>query len=73
MEWQVNKSFFGEGQQAAAHWQQAHLVGVGREFKVGFVQMLSMVLYDFNYRSNELHSRPLVFRMGVRFTKRPNK
>ena len=71
MEWHINRSFFGEGQQTPKRWQQAHLVGVGREFKIGILQMLSMVLYDFNYRSNDLHSRPLVFRMGVRFTKRP--
>jgi len=70
VEWQLNRSFFGEGSTIPAKWQRAHLLGVGREFRIGFIQMLSMVLYDFNYRSNELHSRPLVFRVGIRFTKR---
>lgn len=71
MEWQVNRSFFGQEQSTPSRWQQAHLVGVGREFKVGIVQMMSIIMYDFNYKRNDLHSSPLVFRMGVRFTKRP--
>ncbi|MEO9872977.1 hypothetical protein [Ekhidna sp.] len=71
VERQVNRSFFGAENPTPAQWQSAYMVGVGREFKIGFVQMISMILYDFNYRNNDLNARPLVFKFGVRFTKKP--
>lgn len=73
MEHQVNRSFFGSDQQRESRWQQAHLIGIGREFRIGIVQMLSLVMYDFNYQNNALHARPLVFRMGIRFTRTPGR
>ena len=71
MEWQVNRSVFGLERRMPTSWQQAHLLGIGREFKIRMVQMMSIIMYDFNYRNNDLHPRPIVFRIGVRFTKRP--
>ncbi|MEP0986425.1 hypothetical protein [Ekhidna sp.] len=68
---QINKSFFGNESTTAAAWQSTYLLGIGREFKIGFVQMTSMVLYDFNYRNNDLNARPFVFKFGVRFSKNP--
>ncbi len=72
VERQINRSVFGsEKESRPAQWQSAYLVGVGREFRIGFVQMISMILYDFNYQNNDLNARPLVFRLGVRFSKKP--
>jgi hypothetical protein len=70
-EWQIDKSLFGGEQQEKRGWQKAYLLGIGREFKIGFVQMMSMVMYDFNYQNNDINARPLVFRLGVRFSKNP--
>lgn len=71
VERQLNKSFFTSEGPINAQWQSAYMLGVGREFKLGFVQMMSMILYDFNYKSNDLNRRPLVFKLGVRFSKKP--
>ncbi|NQZ77098.1 MAG: hypothetical protein HRT61_13500 [Ekhidna sp.] len=71
VERQAKGSLFGSETQVATEWQSAYLGGIGREFKLGFVQMLSMVLYDFNYKNNDMNARPLVFKLGVRFTKQP--
>lgn len=71
-EFQLNRSFFGTSERAPeAQWQQAYLLGIGREFKIGRVRMMSVLMYDFNYRSNDLNATPLVFRFGVQFSKRP--
>lgn len=72
IERQINRSFFGDSEESRpAQWQSAYLLGIGREFRIGFVQMISMILYDFNYQNNDLNARPLVFRLGVRFSKKP--
>ncbi|MEQ9404166.1 MAG: hypothetical protein RIM99_11300 [Cyclobacteriaceae bacterium] len=70
---QINKSLLHNSAETnkPIKWQDAHLLGIGREFKLGFVQMTSLMMYDFNYQSNELNARPLVFRLGVQFTKKP--
>lgn len=68
---QINKSLFNSEQVINTQWQSAHLLGIGREFKIGFVQMMSLILYDFNYKNNDLNARPLVFRLGFRFSKQP--
>ncbi|MEP0984922.1 hypothetical protein [Ekhidna sp.] len=71
LERQVNQSFFDSESIPNTKWQSAYMLGVGREFKIGMIQMMSMVLYDFNYQSNELNARPFVFKLGVRFSKNP--
>ncbi len=72
LERQINRSVFGSNEETIpAQWESAYLLGVGREFKIGFVQMSSMILYDFNYKNNELNARPIVFRLGFRFSKTP--
>ncbi|MEQ6168570.1 hypothetical protein AAOE16_15350 [Ekhidna sp. MALMAid0563] len=70
-EWQIDKSLFGGEQRISKGWQKAYLIGIGREFKIGFVQMMSMIMYDLNYQNNDLNVHPWVFRLGVRFTKEP--
>ncbi len=72
IERQIDRSLFSNEQEETRIWQSAYLVGVGREFKIGIVQMMSMILYDFNYRNNDLNARPIVFKFGVRFTKKPD-
>jgi nucleoside-specific outer membrane channel protein Tsx len=67
----VFKSLFGWEQRISKGWQKAYLIGIGREFKIGFVQMMSMIMYDLNYQNNDLNVHPWVFRLGVRFTKEP--
>jgi len=69
-EWQIDKSILGGEQTQSIGWQRAMLVGIGREFRLGFVQMNSMILYDFNYQNNTLNPRPWVFRIGVQFSKK---
>jgi len=73
-EFQVNKSFFGSGdtRTTTSTWERAYLLGIGREFKIGKVQLMSTMLYDFNYQNNDLNARPLVFRMGFRIGKKPD-
>ncbi len=72
LERQINRSVFGSSEETIpAQWESAYLLGVGREFKIGFVQMSSMILYDFNYKNNDLNARPIVFRLGFRFSKTP--
>ena len=70
-EWQIDRTLFGGEQSESKGWQKAYILGVGREFKIGFVQMMSMIMYDFNYQNNDLNTRPWVFRLGVRFSKKP--
>lgn len=71
VERQINKSLFNSETSGDTKWESAHLLGVGREFKIGVVQMMSLILYDFNYQNNDLNNRPWVFRLGVRFSKKP--
>ncbi|MEM6814371.1 MAG: hypothetical protein AAF600_08250 [Bacteroidota bacterium] len=70
-EFQLDKSFFGSQEQPmkSASWQYAYLLGIGREFKIGKVQMMSQILYDFNHQNNDFNSRPLVFRIGWQLSK----
>ncbi|MEM8939851.1 MAG: hypothetical protein AAGC64_10940 [Bacteroidota bacterium] len=70
-EFQLDKSFFGSQEQPmkSSSWQYAYLLGIGREFKIGKVQMMSLILYDFNHHNNDFNSRPLVFRIGWQFSK----
>ena len=68
---QVDRSFFGSEQSTNAEWQQAYLLGVGREFRIGSVRMMSMILYDFNNQQNTINGRPWVFRIGWQFSKKP--
>ena len=68
---QVNRALINSESSAPAKWQQASLVGIGRNFKIGPVQMTSLIMYDFNYRNNNLNGRPFVFRLGVQLTKNP--
>lgn len=70
-EFQKQYSIFGEKQPSTSSWDQAYLVGVGREFKLGRVSMMSILMYDLNYQSNKINSRPLVFKVGFQFTKKP--
>ncbi|MEO1256335.1 MAG: hypothetical protein AAFY41_15810, partial [Bacteroidota bacterium] len=71
LERQANRSLFNQEQnERIINWESAYLAGIGREFKIGFVQMLSMILYDFNYRNNDLNPRPIVFKLGVRFDRK---
>lgn len=71
MQRQVNRSLLNNESVMPARWQESYLLGVGREFKIGPVRMTSLIMYDFNYQSNDLNSRPLVFRLGVQFSKKP--
>ncbi len=71
VERQINKSFFNSEDPPNTQWQSAYMLGIGREFRIGIVQMMSMVLYDFNYQNNDLNARPLVFKLGFRFSKKP--
>lgn len=71
VERQINKSFFNSENPPNTQWQSAYMLGIGREFRIGIVQMMSMVLYDFNYQNNDLNARPLVFKLGFRFSKKP--
>lgn len=60
----INKPLFGESSQASS-WQYAALLGAGRKFQLGKKISLSVsLLYDFNYKNNELNQRPLVPRLG---------
>lgn len=71
LEWQVNRSVLRSEQESDQQWQQAHLVGIGREYKVGFVRMTSFLLYDFNHRDNNLNARPWTVRIGFQVSKKP--
>ncbi|MEO1253609.1 MAG: hypothetical protein AAFY41_01805, partial [Bacteroidota bacterium] len=71
LERQVNRSLFNNEQERSTTWESAYLLGIGRSFKVGFAQLQSTILYDFNYRNNDLNARPFVFRLGVSFSKKP--
>lgn len=60
-----SQSLFGGEANAQSAWQYAHMAGVGRTFRISSkVSFSSTVLYDFNHKQNELHSRPIVFRFG---------
>jgi hypothetical protein len=69
---QINKSLFqNEEFERPDVWQKTFLVGIGREYSIGPVQMMSMILYDLNYRNNNLNPKPIIFKIGVRFSKKP--
>lgn len=71
VESQVSKSLFNEEEDVKSAWQNAYLIGLGREFKIGPVRMTSMVLYDLNYKNNNLNTRPLVLKVGFEISKKP--
>lgn len=72
MEQQINKSIFQNSEQLTTPvWQKAYLLGIGREFKLGPVRMSSTILYDFNYQKNNLNPRPIVVKIGVQLSKKP--
>ncbi|MEQ9405834.1 MAG: hypothetical protein RIM99_19740 [Cyclobacteriaceae bacterium] len=71
MQRQVNRSIINNESTKPAKWQEAYLIGIGREFKLGPVKMTTLVMYDLNFRNNDLNGRPLVFRLGVQFSKKP--
>lgn len=59
-----SKSLFQESRQPAT-WQYAALAGVGRRFNISDKVSLSVSLvYDFNYKNNNLNQRPLTPRIG---------
>ena len=68
---QVNQSLLNNESKNPASWEQANLLGIGRDFSIGPVRMTSLIMYDFNYLNNSLNSRPWVFRLGVQLTKKP--
>lgn len=68
---QVNRSLLNNESNLPVKWQEAYLLGVGREFKIGPVRMNSLVMYDFNYQSNTLNNRPWVVRLGFQLSKKP--
>ena len=71
IERQINTSLFNNIEtNLEPQWQSAYLAGIGKEFKIGFIHMMSMVLYDFNFKNNKLNARPFVFKIGVRFSKK---
>ncbi|MEM6643939.1 MAG: hypothetical protein AAF616_13245, partial [Bacteroidota bacterium] len=65
-EFQVEKSLFGTEMVSDPSWQQAYLLGFGKEFNVGPVNIMSLILYDFNFQNNSINNRPWVFRIGWR-------
>lgn len=71
MDHQINKSLFPNEESRVTLWEKAYLLGIGREFKIGKVRMSSTILYDFNYKKNNLNVRPLVLKVGIQFTEKP--
>lgn len=61
-----NRSLFHESNIPVV-WEYAHLLGGGRKFNFSskFSGSLSL-LYDFNFKNNDLNSRPLVVRFGYK-------
>jgi hypothetical protein len=70
---QIKKSLFKKEADVliAPEWEEAYLAGIGKEFKVGFVRMSLMVLYDFNWRYNSIYSSPITTRLGFQLSGQP--
>jgi hypothetical protein len=52
-----------------ADWQQAYNLGIGKEIPVlPWLNLTTMVLYDFNHKNNELSTRPFSIRIGYRLS-----
>ena len=59
-----NRSLFSESS-AITTWQYAALLGVGRRFSISEkISFSVLLLYDFNYKNNNLSQRPLTPRIG---------
>ncbi|NQZ76633.1 MAG: hypothetical protein HRT61_11090 [Ekhidna sp.] len=59
-----NSSLFSESPVVTA-WQYAALLGVGRKFSISEkISFSVLLLYDFNYKNNDLSQRPLTPRIG---------
>ena len=59
-----NRSLFSESN-APTVWQTATLLGAGRKFTIAKKVSLSiLLLFDLNYKNNDLNQRPLVPRIG---------
>ncbi len=55
------------GTDGPATWQYAYLAGVGRTIRFsGKVSASFSLLYDFNFKKNDLNARPVVFRFGYK-------
>jgi hypothetical protein len=52
-----------------ASWQQAYNLGIGKEIPVlPWLNLTTMVLYDFNHKNNDLSARPFSIRIGYRLS-----
>jgi hypothetical protein len=52
-----------------ADWQQAYNLGIGKEIPVlPWLNLTTMVLYDFNHKNNGLSARPFSIRIGYRLS-----
>ena len=65
-----NNSLINPELGSPAKWQYEIMLGVGREFHLWkFMDMTVTVLYDFNYRNNDLHPLPVIVKIGYQFRK----
>ena len=61
-----NRSLFQESN-GLANWEYAHLLGAGRKFRFSSKVSGSLsLLYDFNFKNNDLNARPLLVRFGYK-------
>ncbi len=61
-----NKSFFHESSKSVS-WEYAYLLGGGRKFQLSSKVSGSVsLLYDLNFKKNNLNARPLIIRFGYR-------
>jgi len=63
------QSLFQENGPMEAPWEQAYMVGIGKEIPLNrVINLTAMVLYDLNHKHNDLHPRPIVVRFGYRMS-----
>jgi len=63
-----NQSLFQENR-VETEWQQSFMMGIGKELPLTkSVNLTAMILYDLNFKNNDLNPRPLVVRFGYRIS-----
>ena len=63
-----NQSLFQENR-VETEWQQSFMMGIGKELPLTkSVNLTAMILFDLNYKNNDLNPRPLVVRFGYRIS-----
>ncbi|MCP4458559.1 MAG: hypothetical protein GY816_11130 [Cytophagales bacterium] len=65
----MNKQSLFQENLVESEWEQSYLLGIGKELPLtSKINLTAMILYDLNYKRNDLNGKPIVIRFGYRIS-----